>query len=1031
MKKSIPVILLLIAMIVTLTSCNIDPILELIGGHTHSYGEWEVETDATCTTPGSKTRDCSCGEIQKKEISPTGHTFGEWKIITPAECEKEGLEKRYCHCGESEPQTIEPTGHTIVVDSAVEATCSSTGLTEGKHCSVCNKVIIAQTTISMKEHTYDDNNDTTCNNCTYVRNLCEHTNVETLQGYKATCTTPGLTDGKKCTICNEIIESQKPIDALNHSLSFVPATEPTNEAEGNKEHYACSNCGKYYRDKEGTVEISPDDIKWDTYTITFFDYERDTFVIKRYKQGQTLSLKSIVPEEIKGYTFVSWHTSWPCTESNAIILVPQSNTEDLELYSNWIETIYIIEYKNAADNHNPTEYTISSNFTLAKPSWPGLIFSHWSDKDGNIVTSIEKGTIGDITLEANWKYAKNLAISNPDKYTYVGGMMDSNCNYYFIYDIGTIENIVLTTKYTQRYDGSNVINRTETVTYKVQTSEAQTVASSVANSVINTYAYTNIEEWITENSNTKYGELNICPEVEVLGIKAKLLELKHGSSSTSKEDAYTETKSSTTTNGTESSTSYEINSYISYEYEEETSSNVSINLSPSTSPSGTYSYVRAADVRVYAIVVYDANSDQYFLEIYTMVEDVYDRTLFELASGEQYDVNIEKCDQLSFDLPMSVIPESFYTVKYDANGGKGTMLKSVHEVGVSSSILSNEFTRDGYIFSGWKTSKDGTTTLYQESANILNATNAGETLTLYAHWTPITYTVKYDPNGGSGTMYNSTFVYDKEGQTFTKNIFSRTGYTFLGWSTDRNAKAASYTDESKVPNLTTTPGVTITLYAVWKANSYTVALNANGGSVSSSTIAVTYNGTYSNLPTPVRADYAFLGWKLENTIITKSTTVTTASNHVLVAQWVKTTSTVTFNYTNEIEIEDGSSYNETINPGLNRDVLVGLDYTTVTLTVKITARGEKGIGVGDDPIIYICSCYSDHAVNNHIHEVPLSSFNNAKEGSYETQSFTVTINLKDHTDPSGAFWIKVSNYGDRAKRPLYLKGLEIIYTVSK
>lgn len=1019
MKKIIPVILLLIAMMVALTSCDIGAILELIGGHTHSYGEWEVETDATCTTPGLKTRDCSCGDIQEKVIEPIGHTYGEWKIITTAECEKEGLEKRYCQCGESEQRTIAPTGHTIVIDSAVDATCSKTGLTEGKHCSVCSKTIIEQTTIPTKEHTYDDNQDTTCNDCTYVRNLCKHSNVETLSGYKATCNAPGLTDGKKCTLCNEIIESQQPIDALGHSLILVAATEPTVEDPGNREYYACSTCGKYYTNAEGTIEILPEDIKWKTYTITFFDYERDSYFMNRYKYGQTISLKSIVPEDIPGYTFVSWHTSWPCTESNAMVLVTPSNTDDLILYSNWKETVYTITYKNAAENHNPTEYTISSNITLSKPSWPGLIFSHWSDKYGNIVTSIEKGTIGDITLEANWKYAKNLAISNPDKYTYVGGMMDSNCNYYFIYDIGTIENIILSTKYTLRYDGSNVINRTETVTYKVQTSEAQTVSQAIANSVIQTNTFSTITEWMEANSKTTSQEFNLCPEVEVKGVKVKAFEYKNGVSNV-EEDTYSETKSLVNTSGTESSISYEMNSYISYVYEEETSSQVSINLSPSTSPSGTYSYVRAADVRVYAIVVYDANSDQYFLEIYTMVEDVYDRTLFELASGEQYDVNIEKCDQLSFDLPMSVIPESFYTVKYDANGGKGTMLKSVHEVGVASSILSNEFTRDGYIFSGWKTSKYSSAAIYQNSATILDAVKAGETLTLYAHWTPITYTVKYDGNGGSGTMHDSTFVYDKDGQVFTKNAFSRTGYTFLGWSTNSSAKTADYSDKSKVTNLTTTPSGTVTLYAVWKANPYTVTLDANGGSVSPSTITVTYNEKYSNLPTPTRENYVFLGWKLGDTTITSSTPVTTTSNHTLVAQWLKVKNSYFGQLDEHAKVTWIYQYNFTLNGfWLDRDALINNGYKTVTVTITVTASGKTGTIGNDDPYVNICSLDGK--------QLNSKSINTFDDDDWETRTFSLTINLSD-ISADGLFIVEFHNSGSS---PYFIKDCKITTEAKK
>ncbi len=86
--------------------------------HTHSYGSWETKKAATCTEKGQKQRTCSCGKTETEEI--------------PA------------------------TGHTEVVDKAVAATCTQTGLTEGKHCSVCNAVIVKQETVAVKEHSFGD-----------------------------------------------------------------------------------------------------------------------------------------------------------------------------------------------------------------------------------------------------------------------------------------------------------------------------------------------------------------------------------------------------------------------------------------------------------------------------------------------------------------------------------------------------------------------------------------------------------------------------------------------------------------------------------------------------------------------------------------------------------------------------------------------------------------------------------------------------------------------------------------------------------
>ena len=90
-------------------------------------------------------------------LDHTQHTFGEWNTTKAATCTAEGTQARTCEvCGKVETQTIKALGHKEVVDKAVAATCTKTGLTEGKHCSVCNAVIKAQETVPAKGHKYVD-----------------------------------------------------------------------------------------------------------------------------------------------------------------------------------------------------------------------------------------------------------------------------------------------------------------------------------------------------------------------------------------------------------------------------------------------------------------------------------------------------------------------------------------------------------------------------------------------------------------------------------------------------------------------------------------------------------------------------------------------------------------------------------------------------------------------------------------------------------------------------------------------------------
>ena len=341
-------------------------------------------------------------------------------------------------------------------------------------------------------------------------------------------------------------------------------------------------------------------------------------------------------------------------------------------------------------------------------------------------------------------------------------------------------------------------------------------------------------------------------------------------------------------------------------------------------------------------------------------------------------------------------------VIYNSNGAdtikwKGESLSEQTLSGMAHIINSTEEMEDGLIdgnnpntiylekngykleTTSWNTKADGTGTSvnwYQSfaSGNDLakalgvDLSKGSQTVTLYAEWKPNTYAFTMNSNGGSGNMsgFNATYGVDFAIPT---NTFTEAGYTFSGWNVKRNQdnkwyvgnkgwfteseimangyRKCLYPDNSKYTfNEYWTDGFngisSYTFYAMWSAKEYTVSFDANGGSVSTGSMPVTYNSNYGELPTLTRNGYTFDGWfsaASGGTQVTSDTIVTTAANHKLYAHWTEKTTPVQTGMTvsiDSVQAAPGSTITVPItisqNPGIaSLKLLVEYDSSVLKL----------------------------------------------------------------------------------------------------
>ena len=212
-----------------------------------------------------------------------------------------------------------------------------------------------------------------------------------------------------------------------------------------------------------------------------------------------------------------------------------------------------------------------------------------------------------------------------------------------------------------------------------------------------------------------------------------------------------------------------------------------------------------------------------------------------------------------------------YTVSFDTGFSTKVQNQKVKE---GYKVEKPSISRTGYKFDGW---------FYNDEEWLFNSNTVTSDMTLVAHWTANAYTVKFNNTKGDNP---EDAIYKYDSNVTLPKVPNVDGYTMCGW----------YNGNTLVSNGKWNIADDVTLTTKWTANNYTITLDPNGGSVSSTTMNIAYGENYT-LPVPTNDFGAFKGWYYGDEKITDAagnslSPFTYTSNITLTTNWIEEISTV-------------------------------------------------------------------------------------------------------------------------------------------
>ncbi|MBQ7122082.1 MAG: InlB B-repeat-containing protein [Clostridia bacterium] len=339
-------------------------------------------------------------------------------------------------------------------------------------------------------------------------NECDH-KVSYVETKKATCTEDGNISYWICSNCRKKFEDKNAtveadnvvIEATGHTEVVDAAVAPTYTTPGLTEGSHCSVCNKVLKKQEKIPVLDEN-----TYAIVYHIANNDNYLAgleiennnpTYYSSNEKIQLEDLI---VPGYIFLGWYDG-AGTNAERIKVINKGETGKKNLYAHWEKVEYTIIFDSPDVPVESINYTVDKGATLTNPSWFGYTFVGWS-MAGEIVSIIPPGTTGNLTLHANWTSNRNkaTAVSTLAAPSIVEDM--DNGRYLFIYEIGTIENVPLSQiEYIGNSQGIK-INKEYEYSKSVGQGFENTIAKAVSNATTKTSAWTLSEDWNSSTSAT-------------------------------------------------------------------------------------------------------------------------------------------------------------------------------------------------------------------------------------------------------------------------------------------------------------------------------------------------------------------------------------------------------------------------------------------------------------------------------------------------------------------------------------------------